>query len=245
MIRTIAAREFRNLFVSPLAWTVLGVLQVVLAWLFLNQVDAFLDLQPRLADLAEPPGVGDMVAAPLFQATAMLLLLIAPILAMRLIAEERRSHTLALLYSAPVSLRAIVAGKFLGLWGFLCIVVALPTLMALSLYAGAPLDIGLIAANVAGLALFAGGCGALGLYFSCLAAQPAVAAVGGIGAALCLWLLDIASGGSALLDALSPLRHFARCNRGLLDTADIVYFLAFAATFLALSVIRLDRDRMP
>lgn len=245
MILTIAAKELRILFVSPIAWIVLGVLQGVLAWLFLNQVDAFLRVQAQLALLVNPPGVTEMVVAPLFGATAMILLVVAPILAMRLIAEERRNHTLPLLLSAPVSLGDIVVGKFLGLWLFLCLVIALAAAMALSLLAGGTLDSGLLSMGLLGLVLLAGCYSALGLYFSSLTSHPAVAAVSGIGASLGLWLLDIATQDFAPLRALSLLQHFERCNRGLLDTADVAYFLLFGATFLVLSVLRLDRDRLP
>lgn len=245
MIATVVAKELRILFGSPLAWTILGALQLVLAWLFLNQVDAFINVQGQLLQLANPPGVTEMVVAPLFGATAMILLVITPILAMRLIAEERRNHTLPLLLSAPLSLGAIVMGKFLALWLFLCLLIALAAAMALALLAGGPLDIGLLLVSLAGLTLLAACLAALGLYFSSLTAHPALAAISGMAASLGLWLLDIASQEIAPLHALSLLQHFGQSNRGLLDTADVGYFLLFAATFLVLTVLRLDRDRLP
>lgn len=244
MIATIAAKELRLLFASPLAWITLGVLQGVLAWLFLNQVDAFLRLQAQLSLLANPPGVTEIVVAPLFGAAAMLLLVVTPVLAMRLIAEERRNHTLPLLLSAPVSLADIVLGKFFGLWIFLCLMIALATLMALSLLAGGRLDLGLLLANLSGLVLLAASLAALGLYFSSLSAHPAVAAISGIGASLVLWLLDLVSRDLGGLQELSLLRHFERISRGFLNTADVAYFLLFTATFLLLAVRRLDRDRV-
>ncbi len=244
MIATIAAKELRVLFGLPLAWITLGVLQGVLAWLFLSQVDAFLGLQAQLALLANPPGVTEMVAAPLFGAAAMLLLVVTPVLAMRLIAEERRNHTLPLLLSAPVSLPAIVLGKFLGLWVFLCLIVILPTLMALSLHAGGTLDMGLLLANLSGMVLLAASLAALGLYFSCLTAHPAVAAISGMGASLGLWLLDLVLKDVGALHALSLLLHFERLSRGFLNSADVAYFLLFTAAFLMLAVRRLDQDRV-
>lgn len=244
MIATIAAKELRMLFGSPLAWITLGVLQGVLAWLFLNQVDAFLGLQAQLSLLANPPGVTEIVVAPLFGAAAMLLLVVTPVLAMRLIAEERRNHTLPLLLSAPVSLADIVLGKFFGLWIFLCLIITLTTLMALSLLAGGRLDMGLLFANLSGLVLLAASLAALGLYFSSLSAHPAVAAISGIGASLVLWLLDLVSKDLGALQDLSLLRHFERISRGFLNSADVAYFLLFTATFLMLAVRRLDQDRV-
>jgi ABC-2 type transport system permease protein len=163
---------------------------------------------------------------------------------MRLIAEERRNHTLPLLLSAPVSLTAIVMGKFLGLWLFLCLIAALGGSMALSLYAGGSLDVGLLLVGLLGQMLLAACFAALGLYFSCLTAHPAVAAICGIGAGLGLWLLDFVFKGQDALQALSLLQHFEHINRGFLDSADVLYFLLFTGTFLLLAINRLDSERL-
>ena len=73
MIFTIAGRELRSLFLSPLAWSVLAVVQFILAYLFLAQVDNYLMLQPRLAGVEGAPGVTDIVVAPLFGDAAIVL----------------------------------------------------------------------------------------------------------------------------------------------------------------------------
>ena len=59
MIFTIAARELRSLFLSPLAWAVLAVVQFILAYIFLSQIDNYLMWQPRLAAVEGAPGVAD------------------------------------------------------------------------------------------------------------------------------------------------------------------------------------------
>ena len=119
MIFAITARELRGIFLSPVAWTLLAVVQGLLAWIFLVLVDDFRDLQGRLAALDNAPGVTDLVAAPLFRVAAWVLLLLVPLLTMRLLSEERRTGTLDLLLSAPVGSVAIVLGKYLGVMLFL------------------------------------------------------------------------------------------------------------------------------
>ena len=108
MIATIAKREFKSFFLSPLAWCLLAIVQFVTAYLFLSQVEAFNLIQPRLAKLSNAPGIADVIIAPLFGNVAIILLLITPLLTMRSISEERRNKTLALLLSAPVSNSQII-----------------------------------------------------------------------------------------------------------------------------------------
>lgn len=245
MIVTIAAKELRSLFGSPLAWVILAVLNVVIAYIFLSQIDAFNAVQPQLAQLANAPGITEIIVAPLFGSTVIVLLMATPLLAMRLIAEERRQHTLPLLLSAPVSMTEIILGKFLGLFLFLCAVASLALLMALSLSAGGRLDLGLIAANALGIMLLCASFAALGLYISCLTSHPVIAATGALGALLGLWVVGMAgSEANSALVQLSLIKHFETFNRGLIDTGDLAYFILFIALFLILAVRRLDQDRL-
>ena len=77
MIGAIAARELRGLFLSPLAWAILAAIQLVLGYVFLVQVEVFLQWQGRLAAIEGAPGLTEIVAAPLFR-TAAVVLLLAP-----------------------------------------------------------------------------------------------------------------------------------------------------------------------
>ena len=103
MIGVIAAREWRGLFLSPLAWTLLAVTQTLLAWIFIILVNDFQNMQGQLAGLEHAPGVTDLVIAPLFRVAAWALLLPTPLLTMRLFSEERRTGTLDLLLSSEAS----------------------------------------------------------------------------------------------------------------------------------------------
>lgn len=241
MIRTIASREFRALFASPLAWIILAILQAILAWIFLARLDAFLGVQAQLQRYANPPGATEWIAAPLFSAAAMIFLMITPLFTMRLIAEERRNQTLPLLFSAPVTPLEIVLGKYLGLMGFLLSAILLVTLMALSLGLGGRIDYGLLAANVSGLVLVSSAYGALGLYVSCLTRQPILAGIGGVGALLGLWAAGYGTGkGANFFHAISPASHFENFGQGVIDSGDAAYFLLFSLLFIALSAWRLE-----
>jgi ABC-2 type transport system permease protein len=248
MILTIANRELKNLFLSPLAWAIMAVLQLILAYLFLSQLDTFMLLQPRLAGIEGAPGVTDIVVAPLLQTTGFLLLLVAPAITMRVFSDERRNRTLSLLLSAPVSMTDIVLGKFLGVTLFFLLLLALLTAMPLSLYAGTTLDAGKLAAGLLGLALLLAAIAAIGVFMSSLTEQPVVAAISTLGLLMMLWIIDWSGdsgeGMTDLLPYLSLKTHFESFLKGLFSTADVAYYLLLITTFLALSIRRLDQQRL-
>lgn len=246
---SIAARELRSLFLSPLAWSILAVVQAILAYLFLIQLDLFMEWQPRLAAIEGAPGLTDIVVAPLFRTAAIVLLLVVPLVTMRLVSEERRSGTLALLMSAPVSMTEIVMGKYLGVMGFFGVLLALVVLMPLTLLMGGSLDLGLLASIVIGMALVIASFAAAGLFMSTLTDQPTVAAVSTFGLLLMLWIIDWAgstgeAGTGEVFAYLSLLSHYDPLLKGVFDTRDVIYYLLFTATFLILAIRRLDAYRL-
>lgn len=247
-IRVIAGRELGTLFSSPLAWSVLAILQLIFAFLFLSQVETFNLIQPKLATIEHAPGLTDIVVTPLFGNAGLILMLVTPLLTMRTISEERRNKTLALLLSAPVTSVEIVLGKYLSVVALLLLIVLLTATMPLSLLIGGTLDAGKFAANVLALSLLVAAFAAVGLFMSCLAGTPTVAAMGSFGVLLLLWILDWSAGmrdrHSELFEYLSILKHFQAIQTGLLASVDIVYFLCFILGFLVLSFLRLAFDRL-
>jgi ABC-2 type transport system permease protein len=245
MILTIAHKEFRSLFAVPSTWIILGALQFIFAWFFLARLDAFLQVQSQLSQLLNAPGVTQSVAAPVMGTVAFILMMLVPIFAMKLVAEEKRNLTLVMLLAAPVSSAEIILGKFLGLLLFLSLIIAACLLMLLSLALGTPLDYGLLLTNALGLLLLTAAYTALGLYFSTLSSQPLVAATSTLAALFGLWLIDVAgSSVNAALKALVPTIHFQSFNAGMLLGKDFTYFLLFSAIFLLLAIRRLHNARI-
>jgi ABC-2 type transport system permease protein len=243
---TIAQKELKILFCSPLAWVILALAQVVLAWVFLAHLDTFLQIQPQLIRMANPPGVTEMIVAPLSAMAAVVLLTATPLLTARLIAEERRNQTLTFLISAPVSISDIVLGKFLGLMIFFSAIIALVVALSVSLLMGGSLDFGLLLSNIAGLCLISACFTALGLYISCLSSQPATAGAATLGVLLGVWVVDnvAAESTDGVFRDLSLLARYANLNRGVIDSFDLVYFAIFTLIFLVLSIRRLDNERL-
>lgn len=249
MIAHIAWVELRRLFLSPLAWSVLAVEQLILAYFFLIGLDNYIALQPRLAAVAGAPGVTDLVVAPLFGNASIFLLFAVPMLTMRLISEERRAQTLSLLFSAPLSMTEIVLGKFLGVTAFFLILVGMIALMPLSLLVGGNLDFGMFLSGLLGMTLLVASFIAVGLFMSTLTAQPTIAAVSTFGVLLLLWIVDWTGASrtgefGGVLSYISMLRHYEPLLKGMFNTSDVIYYLLFIATFLILSIRRLDAERL-
>ena len=245
MIRLLVQRELRSLFVMPSTWLILAVLQFIFAWFFLARLEAFLEIQPQLAQLANPPGATSTVAAPMFNTVALLMLMLVPMFTMRLIAEERRNQTFTLLLSSPLSDMHIVLGKFLGLLIFLAVMMSGVVAMTYSLALGTALDHGLLLSNILGLFLLTASYIAVGLYISALTAQPVIAAIGTFAVLIGLWLADIsATAEDSPWHSISPIDHFLHFNIGLLDSSDAAYFVLFTAVFLILAVKRLRNNRV-
>ncbi len=244
MILTIAHKEFRSLFGTPSTWIILGALQFIFAWFFLARLDAYLQVQTQLAQLANAPGATQSIASPVLATIGFILMMLVPVFTMKLFAEERRNQTMVLLMSAPIASWEIILGKFIGLMLFLTLIISVCVIMLLTLALGTPLDFGLIFSNALGLMLLTASYSALGLYFSTLTSQPVVAATSTLAALFGLWLIDYAgSSSSVLLKAISPTLHFQSFNSGLLLSRDFAYFLLLIAFFLLMATRRLHNTR--
>ena len=246
---TIGWTEFKRMFTSPLAWSVLAVVLFILAWVFLLSLDDYInDIQPKTAGMADAPGVSELVISALYLWAGMVMLAIMPLMTMRLLAEERMNQTLTLLKSAPISNTQIVLGKYLGLLWFVLVMVGLVSLMPLSLAWATQLDWGRLAAAALGLLLLLASFAAAGLFLSALTRQPVIAAVTTFGLLLFLVVLYISgnsqTSGSAVFLYLSHFGHFLSFLDGMFNSSDVLYYVLFIGGFLMLTIRKLDNDRL-
>lgn len=246
---TLARNELYRLFLSPLAWVILALTQLILAYLFLTHIDYFVQIQAKISAIPGAPGVTELIAIPLLSNTATVLLLITPLVTMRLLAEERRNESLPLLISAPLSANQIVFGKYLGTFSFFLILLVMIMLMPLSLLLGSAIDLYLLAASFLGLVLLLASFTAIGLFLSSLTKQPAIAAITTFTSLFLLWIIDWAGNTQtgeqiSLFSWLSLLRHFEPMMQGEINSSDITYYLILISTFLLLTIRRLDSERI-
>jgi ABC-2 type transport system permease protein len=140
----------------------------------------------------------------------------------------------------------VVLGKYLGLMLFILMMIALISLMPVSLYVGTSLDWGKLLASVFGLVLLLASFAAAGLFISSLVDQPIIAAVASFGFLLLLVVFYISgnsqSSHSELFIYLSHFGHFLSFLRGIFDTADLAYYLLFIVGFLGLTIRKLTNE---
>ncbi len=230
----IFGKEFRTYFTSPMAYIIAAVYLAMSGFFFVQDLSS-LQLA-RLQGLLGPSG--------------FLLLLIAPILTMRLFAEEQKLGTLELLLTAPVRDEEVVLGKFLAALSILAVMIVLTAYYPVILMLFSNPDLGPILSGYLGLFL-AGACFlAVGLLASSFTANQILAAILGIGILLLFWLI---SGAANLVPQYPAVRdilnyvslggHYSDFLRGVVDTKDVLYYLTFAATCLFFTVRSLETRR--
>lgn len=236
-VLSVFRREFAAYFATPLA-VVFLVIFLVLAGAFTFYLGNF--YESGQADLQ-----------PFFSFHPWLYLLLAPAVAMRLWAEERKSGTLELLLTLPLTLWQAVLGKFLAAWAFLGLALALTFPMWITVaWLGDP-DHGVILASYLGSWLMAGAFLAIGGALSAATRSQVVAFI--LSVVVCLLLLlagfpmalDVVRGWAPLplVDAvagLSFLTHFQAITRGVLDLRDVVFFLLCIGAWLLATVLVID-----
>ncbi|ABI57986.1 ABC transporter permease [Alkalilimnicola ehrlichii MLHE-1] len=243
-------RELRALLGSPLFWGTAAIAQLILGWWFLSLVDRFRDhYQGLLTRTDSALGVTDLVVQPYFGSFVLLVLLIlvVSVLAMGALADERRSGSLPLLLSAPINSGAIVLGKYLGRLLPLTLIIALWSVMPVSLRLFTDVDPGVLAAAVLGLWLMGAALLAVGVFLSTLTAQPGLAAANTFGFALLLMLVGQGTGleaGDAVLTGIGLVTHYEPLVTGRVGTDALAYFGLLLVGSLLFATRRVDALRL-
>lgn len=228
----IALKEFKSYLASPMAYVVTGIFLALTGFFFSASSSTY--MQTSINGF--------------LQAAVILLLLFAPLLTMRLLAEERKMGTLELLLTSPVRDSEVIAGKFLGSLGILTVMIALTFYYPILLMTFGDPDMGPIASGYLGLFLLGGTALAVGLFASSLTSNQIVAAVVAIGILLALYFVGTAA--RLLPEALAEtIGYFSLSTyipdftRGVIDSRGIIYYLSITALFLFLAIRSLENSR--
>ncbi len=244
-------KELYAMFMSPIFYAV-GFIFLLVAGVFLNYILGQIVLisfqVAQHPEMARGVSMMDLFFRSFMWNISIVILFIAPLFTMRLYAEERKSGTIELLFTYPVTDAAVLAGKYGACLTAFVILLAgtIPGVISVALVATPAWK--LIATGYAGVFLLGCAFFSLGIFASTLSRNQIVSAVLTFGVLLVLWFIGEmkTSAGPVLGSAfeyLSVSKHFEGLSKGLIDSRDVVFYLVFSAFFLFLTLRRMGSFR--
>lgn len=250
-VMAIAQKELKGYFASPIAYMVIGFSAILFGQFFLALL-LFFDRSSLQAGAGfggpQSVNVNEMLITPMFLNVSVLLLFILPLITMRTYAEEKRSGTIELLLTSPLTDSQIVMGKFLGALGLYGAMLAISLIHIAFLFVFGNPEWRPIATGYLGM-LMMGGCFlSLGLFISSLTSNQIIAGVVTFAVFLMLWIINWTASfagptAQQILNYLSITEHLNDFARGVVDTSHLVYYVSFIAFSLFLTVRSVDSER--
>jgi ABC-2 type transport system permease protein len=250
-IVAIAERELRAYFASPIAYAVIGFFALVFGWMFYTFLRFFVMQSMQMSQMGMGPGqvnVNQAMIRPLILQISVVTLFVLPMITMRTYSEEKRSGTIELLLTSPVTDLEIILGKFFGALTLyaLMLLVTVPTITLLFWY-GDP-DWKPVVTSYLGLLLIGGSFISYGLFISSLTKNQIVAGVLTFCTLLMLllvsWMQDfVGPFGRAVISSLAVFEHFEDFSKGVIDTKHLVYYASVITFGLFLTAKSVDSER--
>jgi ABC-2 type transport system permease protein len=251
-ILAIAQRELKSYFASPIAYIVIGCFALLYGFFYRVMLDYFMRMSLQMGQFGaggpQTANVNEMMIRPLMQNILIMVLFIMPMVTMRTYSEEKRSGTIELLLTSPLTDWQIVLGKFAGAMTLYAIALAvtLVPLGMLFLY-GRP-EWKPIATSYLGLLLFGGCFVATGMFISSLTKNQVIAGTVSFAVFLFLWVIDWVGSFSgptvsAITSYLSVVQHADDFWKGIIDTTHLIYYVSFMLFGLFLTAKSVDTER--
>jgi ABC-2 type transport system permease protein len=249
-VLAIANKEFRSYFASPIAYILIGLFSLLFGWFFYVFLMAFVQQSEQMMQFGGGGGanVNQMMIRGLFQTTAVIILFVMPMITMRTYSEEKRSGTIELLLTSPVTDPEIIIGKFLGALALYAAMLLVTMIYIAILFRIGNPEWRPIVAGYLGLLLMGGCFLSTGLFISSLTKNQIVAGFLTFATFLMLWIINWMGESSGpttrdVLNYLSITEHFDDFSRGIIDTKHLVYYLSFITFGLFLTAKSVDSER--
>ncbi len=247
-ILAIAGKELRSYFASPIAYVIIGLFALLFGWFFYAFLQFFVDESQRAMMGGGPVNVNDRLIRGVLLNAAVIILFVLPMITMRTYSEEKRSGTIELLLTSPLTDVQIIVGKFLGAMGLFAAMLLVTMIdIAILFRLGNP-EWKPVVTGYLGLLLMGGCFVSVGLLISSLTKNQIVAAFGTFAVFLLLWVINWladSAGPTArtILSFLSITDHLDDFTRGIIDTKHVVYYLSFITFGLFLTAKSVDSER--
>ncbi len=238
----LARKEIRSYFASPIAYIVLAMWALIFGYFFYSATAIFVDYSMRAMmqrGMAPPMNINDFIIRPLLMNVSVIVLFFMPMITMRLFAEEKRSGTIELLLTSPLTDTQIILGKWLAAMMLYVCLLLITALNFVWLFRYGQPDWRPVLVGYLGLILLGAAFLGIGAFISSLTKNQIIAAALTFGVFLMLWVLDWVSSYSTttsgrVIAYLSITQHFEPFAKGLLDLKDAIYYLSviFLGLFL-------------
>jgi ABC-2 type transport system permease protein len=248
-VLAIARKELRAYFVSPVGYVAIALFMFIFGFMYGGIVNYF----ARQSVGMMPGGpqslsINQQLIRPLFLNMSVVFLFVLPLVTMRTYAEEKRSGTIELLLTSPLTDLQIIAGKFLGAFGLYVVMLAVTLIHIGLLFAFGNPHWQPVASGYLGMLLFGAAFISMGLFISSMTSSQVIAGIGTFALGLVLWIIDwigsaLGPTGQTILGYLSMTAHLDDFVKGVIDTKHLVYYLSLAAFALFLTARSVDTER--
>lgn len=243
----VAGKEVRAYFHSPIAYLVMAIYSVLCGFFLYSFVAEYLVQVFRTMEMGGPaPNLNEWIVRPLLEGIlAVVLLFLVPLITMRLFAEEKRSGTIEMLLTSPLTDFQIILGKFLGaLVLYIALMVITFLYLSLLFIYGNPSALPLLA-NALGMLLYGAGLLALGMWISSFTKNQIIAGAVSLAVFLLLFVINWVNGYSSgvvgrVFNYLSLTTHFDNFGKGVIDLTDVVYYVSVIVVGLFLTARSLE-----
>jgi len=234
-ILAVAGKELRAYFHSPIAYLVMALFAVLCGFFFYNYTAAFVVQTFRMmatGQMAPNVSINEYIIRPLLEGVlTVVLLLLIPLVTMRLFAEEKRSGTVELLLTSPLTDLQIILGKFLGALALFAVLMLLSFLYIGLLFLYGNPNAKPLVAQALGLLLFGGALLSLGMWISTFTKNQIIAGVVAFALFLLLYVFDWVNAYSTstagrVMSYMALTTHFDNFAKGVIDSSDVVYYLS-------------------
>jgi gliding motility-associated transport system permease protein len=247
-ILAIAGKEIRAYFTSPIAYVVIGFYALLFGYFFAVMLTFFERQSMQMMQMGGTMNINQMLIGPVFTNAEVVLLFVLPMVTMRTYSEEKRSGTMELLLTAPLTDWQIILGKFLGAMTLFAVMLAITVIHIGVLFFFSEPEWKPIVTGYLGMLLMGGCFISLGLFISSLTKNQIVAGMITFAAFLLFWVINwmgsfVGPTLQAVLAHLSIIDHFDDFAKGIIDTKHVVYYLSFIAFGLFLTAKSVDSER--
>lgn len=248
-IAALAQKELRAYFASPIAYVIIGFFALVFGWFYVVAVNFFMQASLQMGVSGQGQvNINTMAIRPMLQNVAVVALFVLPLITMRTYSEEKRSGTIELLLTSPLTDFQIIMGKFLGAVSLYFLMLAVTSIHMIILFIYGNPEWKPIVTGYLGLFLMGASFISIGLLISSLTRNQIVAGMVTFAVLLLVWTIGWMADSAgpmmqAVLKALSITDRFDDFSKGVIDLKHVVYYLSFITFGLFLTAKSVDSER--